>query len=195
MLSHLLFNEDLLKLVRAETEAAWQDETLRVKYLCTHSPNLDAIFCEVLRLNSGAMSTRRILSPTEIGGKVLQPGNFLLIPSRQLHKNKEVWGSDVSEFDAFRFVKNKGLARHSSYRPFGGGESYCPGRTLAKEEVFGFIAILLHRFNIKLARLGHVKGEKQVFPQVEVSTPGLGITGPAKNMDVIVDMALRETVV
>ena len=134
------------------------------------------------------MVSRKVLEPTVIGGKVLQPGNSVIIPSRQLHKNEDVWASNVNEFDAFRFAKNKSLARHSSYRPFGRGVTYCPGRVLAKEEVFGFIAILLHRFNIKLAQF--CDGKKQVFPQLDDSTPTLGITGPAKSMDVILDMSL-----
>lgn len=178
-----------MELVQVETEAAWQSGTLDIKYLCAHSPTLDALFCEALRLNGGAMVSRKVLETTEIGGKVLQPGNSVIIPSRQLHKNKDVWGSDVNEFDAFRFAKNKSLARHSSYRPFGGGVTYCPGRVLAKEEVFGFVAILLHRFSIKLAQLGDGKGDRQVFPLLDESSPALGITGPAKGMDIIVDMS------
>lgn len=136
------------------------------------------------------MVSRKVLEPTTIGGKILQPGNSVIIPSRQLHKNEAVWGENVNDFDAFRFTKNKGLARHSSFRPFGGGVTYCPGRILAKEEVFGFIAILLHRFNIRLAELPEANGEKQIFPQLDDSTPALGITGPVKSMDVVVEMTL-----
>lgn len=190
ILSHLLFNESLLRLVRAETEAAWQNGRMDIKYLCANCPNLTDIFYEALRLNGGAMVSRKVLEPTTIGGKILQPGNSVIIPSRQLHKNEAVWGENVNDFDAFRFTKDKGLARHSSFRPFGGGVTYCPGRILAKEEVFGFIAILLHRFNIRLAELPEANGEKQIFPQLDDSTPALGITGPVKSMDVVVEMTL-----
>ena len=192
VLSHLLFEETLLDLVRAETEAAWSNGTLHVKSLCANSPNLETIFCEALRLNGGAMVSRKVLAPTDIGGKALQPGNSIIIPSRQLHKNKDVWGFDVNEFDAFRFAKKKSLARHSSYRPFGGGVTYCPGRVLAKEEVFGFIAIILHRFDIKLAQHSGSQ-QKQAFPRLDDSTPALGITGPVKSMDVIVNMSVSKS--
>ena len=171
--------------MKAETEAAWSNGDLDIKYLCSHSPNLDAIFCEALRLNGGAMVSRKVLAPTELGGKSLKTGNSIIIPSRQLHTNTDVWGSDVEEFNAFRFAKKKSLARHSSFRPFGGGITYCPGRVLAKEEVFGFVAIILHRFNIKLA-----DNEKQKFPRLDESKPALGIAGPVESMDVIVNISL-----
>ncbi|KAL2038879.1 hypothetical protein N7G274_008401 [Stereocaulon virgatum] len=193
VLSHLLFEDTLLELVRAETEAAWSSGTLDVKYLCANSPNLDAIFCEALRLNGGAMVSRKVLAPTTISGRVLQPGHSIIIPSRQLHKNEDVWGADVNDFDAFRFAKKKSLARHSSYRPFGGGVTYCPGRVLAKEEVFGFVAIILHRYNIKLAQPGGCQ-KKQTFPRLDDSTPALGITGPVKSMDVVIEMSVTKPV-
>ena len=176
--------------MKAETEAAWSNGDLDVKYLCSHSPNLDAIFCEALRLNGGAMVSRKVLAPTEIGGKCLEVGNSVIIPSRQLHTNTDVWGSDVKEFDAFRFAKKRSLTRHSSFRPFGGGVTYCPGRVLAKEEVFGFVAIILHRFNVKLAQLDGLENNKQKFPRLDESKPALGITGPVEDMDVIVDISL-----
>lgn len=137
------------------------------------------------------MVSRKVLAPTTISGRVLQPGNSIIIPSRQLHKNKDVWGADVNDFDAFRFAKRKSLARHSSYRPFGGGVTYCPGRVLAKEEVFGFVAIILHRYNIKLAQPSGSQ-KKQTFPRLDDSTPALGITGPVKSMDVIIDMSISK---
>ena len=82
MISHLLFEESLLKLVQGETEATWSRESLDVKHLCAHSPTLDAIFCEALRLNQGAMISRKVLASTEIGSKVLEAGNSIIIPSR-----------------------------------------------------------------------------------------------------------------
>lgn len=189
VLSHLLFNEALLRLVQTEVQAAWSTGHMDIKYLCAKSPNLDAIFYEALRLNGGAMVSRRVLSRTELGGKILEPGNSILIPSRQLHKNEQVWGDDVNEFDAFRFAKKKSLARHSSYRPFGGGTTYCPGRVLAKEEVFGFIGILLHRFDVRLANFYEGSCQKQAFPSLDESKPALGITGPEKSSDIVVELS------
>ena len=191
LISHLLFNEELLHLVRSETEDAYKDGYLDRKYLCANSSTLDAMFHEALRLNGGAMVARKVLEPLEFGGRILQKGNTVLMPSRQLHKNKEVWGDDVNEFKALRFAKNKALTRHSSFRPFGGGVTYCPGRVLAKEEVFGFLAILLHRFDLRLAKSGIPGQAQQAFPRLDDSIPTLGISGPVKGMDVLVDLSLR----
>jgi cytochrome P450 len=187
-----MHNPELLSMVRAETEAAWFNGELDIKYLCSQSPNLDEIFSEALRCNGGAMVSRIVMSPITIGGKLLKPGNAIIIPSRQLHMNEKVWGENRHEFDPFRFTKRKTLSRHSSYRPFGGGNTYCPGRVLAKEEVFGFLAILLRRFDLKLAEGRGPKGGKQVFPSLDDSTPALGITGPMKSHDVLIDVSPRE---
>lgn len=65
--------------------------------------------------------------------------------------------------------------------------SLCPGRKLAREQVFTLVAILIHRFDVRLSH-----GKKQVFPQLNVSTPALGVTGPAKDMDVYVELNQAE---
>ena len=186
MLSYLLFDQSLLDQVKKEVDASWSEGILDLKSLCKNSSTLDAVFHEALRLKGGAMMSRKVTARTELGGKILEPGNSIIIPSRQLHTNPKVWGSNSSDFEPFRFAKKKSLIRHSSYRPFGGGVTYCPGRALAREEVFGFIAILLHRFHVQLASCGK---EKQQFPRLDDSTPALGITGPVKGMDVLIEMS------
>lgn len=191
MLAHLLHNPKLLHIVQKETEAAWFDGELDIKYLCAKSPNLDAIFNEALRCNGGAMVSRIVMEPITIGGKLLEAGNAIIIPSRQLHMNEKVWGQNRQEFDAFRFKRQKTLSRHPSYRPFGGGNTYCPGRVLAKEEVFGFLAILFHRFDLQLAKGKGPNGGKQAFPSLDDSTPALGITGPVKSHDVLISATAR----
>lgn len=188
VMAYLLYDDEIKELVRQETEAAWKSGKLDIKFLCANCPNLEAIFNEALRLNGGAMVSRVVLERTMIGGKDLLPGSSILIPSRQLHTNEDVWGSNVREFEATRFLKKKSLARHSSFRPFGGGSTYCPGRVLAKEEVYGFVAILFHRFNMELADVATDGRKKPPFPRLNDTTPALGITGPLKSMDVIVDM-------
>lgn len=129
------------------------------------------------------MMSRKVLEPTVIGNKLLQRGTNVLMPSRQLHMNEKVWGEDKKQFNPERFVVDKSLLKHSSYRPFGGGVSYCPGRVMAKEQVYAFIAILLRRFKLHLA-----PGSNKTFPILDESTPSLGITGPVKGMDVILEM-------
>ena len=133
------------------------------------------------------MMGRKVQKPTIIGNKMLKPGGTVLIPSRQLHSNPNVWGADHQHFAEGRFAKNQHLLKHSSYRPFGGGVSLCPGRKLAKEQVLAFVAILIHRFDAKLNQDMH-----REFPKLDVSTPALGVTGPAKGMDVFVELSQVE---
>ena len=163
------------------------------------------------------MMGRKVLKPVRIGTKWLRPGAQVLIPSRQLHFNEKVWGADAGEFDPGRFTgKNKSLEKHSSYRPFGGGVSLCPGRKISKVKVFALVAVLLKRFDVTLSesekekesgsgsgsgsgswswsrseKKGNAKTQKQEFPKIDLSTPALGVTGPAKGMDVLLDIRPR----
>lgn len=158
---------------------------------------------------------RKVLKPVRIGTKWLQPGAQVLIPSRQLHFNKKVWGADAEEFDPGRFTgKNKSLEKHSSYRPFGGGVSLCPGRKISKVKVFALVAVFLKRFDVTISgsesekeegrgsgsgswgwgrgeKKSNGKVQKQEFPTLDLSTPALGVTGPAKGMDLLLDVKPR----
>ena len=183
MLAHILFDEQLREAVKQEVNAAWISEQLDVKFLCANAPVLDRTFHECLRLKTGAMMGRKVLAPTRIGNKLLKPGGAVLIPSRQLHSNANVWGADHQHFSEARFTENAGLLKHSSYRPFGVGVSLCPGRKIAREQVFAMVAILIHRFDVKLNQ-----DMRQEFPRLNVSTPALGVIGPAKGMDILVDL-------
>ena len=184
MLARILFNEQLRKAVKQEINTAWKSGHLDVKFLCANAMVLNRVFHECLRLAAGAMMGRKVLAPTRIGNKLLKPGGRVLIPSRQLHSNTNVWGADHPHFAEERFAKNEGLLKHSSYRPFGGGVSLCPGRKIAREQVFAMVAILIYRFDIKLNQ-----DKRQEFPELNMSTPALGVTGPAKGMDIFVELS------
>lgn len=102
-----------------------------------------------------------------------------------LHFDPEVWGSNAAEFDAERFLGNK-LSQHPSFKPFGGGNSLCPGRTLARRSIFNFVALLAVRFDIALEPTAH--GGKQAFPRVNDEKPGLGSFGPLDTDDVVLSL-------
>ena len=181
MLAHILFDEQLRKAVKEEVNAAWKSEHLDVKFLGANATVLNRTFHESLRLKAGAMMGRKVLTPTRIGNKMLKRGGTVLILSRQLHSNANVWGADHQHFAEARFAKDEGLLRHSSYRAFGGGVSLCPGRKIAKEQVFALVAILIHRLDIK-----KTQDMRQEFPRLNDNTPALGVMGPAKGMDIFV---------
>ena len=188
MLAHIVSDERLHEAAKQEVNSAWESKQLNLKSLSKNSPILDGIFRECLRLKAGAMMGRRVQAPTRIGNKRLKPGASILIPSRQLHSNENIWGTNHNSFDPNRFVGNKEFLKHSSYRPFGGGVSFCPGRKIAREQVFTLIAILVHRFDIALS-----EEMRTEFPRINLSTPALGVTGPAKGMDIFLDLRPRAT--
>lgn len=179
-----------MELARAETEAAWQSGQLDIQYLVANCPNLESTFHEVLRLNNTAAAARVVSKKVVLGGKELQPGATVVLPFRPLHLAEAAWGADAAEFRPQRFLaKNKGLSRSAAFRPFGGGVSLCPGRTLVKHEVFGFVAVLFRRFRLSLVR--DPTGEKPPFPRLNSVTPSFGVNGPIKGMDVMVDIDER----
>ncbi|MCJ1303915.1 hypothetical protein MMC08_006726 [Hypocenomyce scalaris] len=190
LLSYILFDKNLFAAVRAETELAIHDGVVDSHYLLDKCPLLEAVYYETLRMVNGALSARKVVSDTHIGGKILRPGNTVVIPYRQLHYNEHVFGRNAKDFDPERFLKDKSLSSNSSYRPFGGGVSYCPGRYLAKQEVYGFVALLLHRFDIQLATtpLGEKGVGTQIFPRLDETKPSLGVTGPVAGMDVYINV-------
>ncbi|KAL1622104.1 hypothetical protein SLS54_005169 [Diplodia seriata] len=184
LLSYLLFNPALLAAVKEETGHAFTNGRLDTAKLANDCPILDSVWLEVLRLVNGAMSVRKVVTPTTISGKELESGNTVIIPFRQLHFNEHVWGQARFGFDPERFLKGQKLRNHASYRPFGGGVSLCPGRHLAKSEVCGFLATLLQRYDVALpAAL-----PPQVFPRLDETKPSTGITGALGDMDVVFDI-------
>ena len=179
----MIADKGLRDAVRKETSAAWISGKLDIKVLTSACPILTNVFLECLRTKGGAMTGRKVRKPTKIGSKLLQSGATVLIPSQQLHSNEKVWGTASQEFDAERFGRDESLAKHPSYRPFGGGVSMCPGRQIAKEEVYSLVAIILRRFDV------HVSEElPHQFPDLDHNQPALGITGPAPGMDIWLDV-------
>lgn len=195
MLSYILFDKSLLAELQEETKEAYQHGEINLPYLLANCPILDSTYQETLRVVNGALSARKIISPTEIGGKILQPGNTILIPFRQLHHNEKVFGNDPTSFDPKRFLKDKNLINSSSFKPFGGGRNYCPGRFIAKHEMLVFVALVLNRFEIDLAPFAIKNGMAsgpQKFPILDHLTPALGVNGPVGGSDVFVNIKRRD---
>ena len=63
--------------------------------------------------------------------------------------------------------------------------SLCPGRKISKVKVFALVAVFFRRFDVRLSDAG------AEFPKIDLSTPALGVTGPAKGMDVLLDVRPR----
>lgn len=56
-----------------------QDDQVEKAKILDVCPQLDSLINEVLRLTVASALAREIESPFELGGKILQPGNALLV--------------------------------------------------------------------------------------------------------------------
>ncbi|KAK8131988.1 cytochrome P450 oxidoreductase [Apiospora kogelbergensis] len=187
ILSHLLHDPALLSTLAEETSSAIAaDGNVDMRCLLDDCPRINAVYDEVLRLTNSSSSIRHVTADAVIGGCTLRRGNNVLIPYRQLHFNEAVFGPTAGSFDPERFLKDKSLARSPSYRPFGGGSTYCPGRFIARQEVVAFVAVVLNRYDIKLAT-----GAGTKFPALEELKPCLGVMGPVDGEDIMVQVGQK----
>lgn len=185
MLSYMLWEPELLDAVREETKTAFANDKIDIDYIMNSCPRFKAIWDETIRLTAFSSSVRFITEDTVIGGKVLRKGNRLVIPYRQLHFDESVFGKGVSEFQSERFIKDPGLTRHSSWRPFGGGSTQCPGRFLARQSVMIFVSMVLQRFNIEKSPTS------QGFPLAEEGNPVLGLMDLKEGSDLVIRLTPR----
>lgn len=185
VLSYILCDKDLLDAVKAETKPAFEGDTVNNGYVYNDCPRLSAILEETLRLTFGSVSVRKVTVPTVIGTKVLQPGNPIMIPIRQLHYSESAFGGNAGQFDAERFLKETSLNKSISYKPFAGGVTHCPGRFLAKREVLVFVATILHRFDIEVLNEGSEERGRRP-PKIDHISPNLGIMPPVKGTELYI---------
>jgi cytochrome P450 len=153
-LLYILATPGLAKKIRQETSKAFPATGRRIPnldYLVSSCPYLIASISETLRLASHSNSTRLVDEDTVINGYLLRKGAVIMSPSSHLHVDPS-WGPDTLSFNPERFISDQSLdkANNQNYRPFGGGRTYCPGRFLAKQEISGFIAIMLDRYDMEL---------------------------------------------
>ena len=159
-----------------ETGPGVINDTLNIPYLLENCPLLESVFHEILRLKMSSSLMRYVTEPTIVGGKLLRPGCNVMVPYRQLHFSEDVWGDNVYQFDPHRFSKEKKLSRSPSFKPFGGGQHLCPGRFIAKQAVFVFMALCLSRFNVSLDNAPDAPVQR--FPRPDETKPGLGTLAP-----------------
>ena len=81
-------------------------------------------------------------------------------------------------------MRNEKLGHSSSYRPFGGGLSYCPGRLIARQEVAVFVAVMLKRFDVDVVGDGRL-------PKLDDRKPSTGMMSPGVGEDVLVKLRPR----
>lgn len=148
-------------------------------------PLLNAIYYETLRTTASSISVRDVLEDCIIRNTKLQKGSRLVIPFRQMLLDENVFGPDAEAFNPDRFLHNPELAKDPSYRPFGGGVTFCPGRFVAQQETVTLVALLLSQFRIALSN------SDQTLPVPDETKPCLGIMPLANGTDVLVTIRER----
>ncbi|KAL8947491.1 MAG: hypothetical protein Q9183_007782, partial [Haloplaca sp. 2 TL-2023] len=152
MLAYILQDRQLYRTLVEEVQPAFlhDQKTPDAQYLLKECTILNAVWDETVRMSAFSASVRHITKDTKIGGKLLRKGSRLMIPYRQMHFDESIFGADAQTFRCDRFLKDKTLKRGSSWRPFGGGTTQCPGRFAAKQVVLSFTATLLKRFDVQI---------------------------------------------
>jgi cytochrome P450 len=135
-----------------------------VEILLTECPQLDAVWFEVLRIYNNAAIARKATVDTVISNKNIHKHETVLGPFRQFHLDTGIFGQTAAEFDSSRFLADKSLSHVRGYYPFGGGNTYCPGRFFARSEIYIFVATALARFDMQI-----VPG--QTIPKVDLKVP------------------------
>lgn len=187
MLSYILFSPEVYEHIYDETKHTMAlDGSIDLPRLMGESNHLDSLWLEVLRITNSSSAVRTVMQPTQIGNRVLQPGYKVMSPFRQLHFNEKVFGKNSQKCDPYRFLKFNTLAKDPSFRPFGGGSTFCHGRFIARQEVFIFIALAVHRFGVSLSAVGVNSGNTQAFPKLESERPTKGVMSPQIGEDLLV---------
>jgi cytochrome P450 len=115
---------------------------------------------------------------------MVHTGDRILGPFRLTHFSKVLYGDDAGVFNARRWLRpanEKGAGPSSDnlngtfkgFYPFGGGQTHCPGRILAKKETCLFVARALERFD--MVPLG--------APTPKWQVPGISVQPPLTALD------------
>ncbi|PSS05126.1 P450 family fatty acid hydroxylase [Coniella lustricola] len=103
--------------------------------------------------------------PVIIGGKYKIKHNqpvFVVLPN--IHRDPEVWGSDVDEFRPERMLdENFKKLPPGCYKPFGNGKRGCIGSDFAMQESILAIALLFQKFDFKFVNPDYELTVKQTL--------------------------------
>lgn len=124
---------------------------LDINLLKTNCQLLTSTFQEVLRYRSMGTSVRQVMRDTFLDGQwLLKKDCMIQMPSRVIHTDRTLWGTDADEFNPTRFMKHEGQKRPNpaAFRVFGGGTTLCPGRHFATNEVLAVVSMFIMRYDL-----------------------------------------------
>ncbi|KAI1817339.1 cytochrome p450 benzoate 4-monooxygenase [Poronia punctata] len=139
--------------LQAELEAAIGGSTIAQHSEVKSLPFLRQCIDEGMRLHStSALGLPRLVTDeagVSCGGEHYPIGTVLSVPSYTLHHDADVWGEDVEEFNADRWVDATPTQR-MSFNPFSYGPRACVGQNVAHMELALIIGTAFHRYDFKL---------------------------------------------
>ncbi|KAI0121938.1 cytochrome P450 [Daldinia grandis] len=160
-LCHVYSDTSLLAEIRDGVEAEVYRQgkgeviTVNMHGIIEAFPLLESLVKEVLRVQSTNASARFLLKDTLINDEdgtkyLLKKDSFLVMPSMQVHMSEAAWGPAAKTLDPTRFLKERqhGVPA-SSHRTFGGGNSLCPGRYFAMNEIMSVLIIVALKYDIE----------------------------------------------
>ncbi|XP_013405648.2 24-hydroxycholesterol 7-alpha-hydroxylase-like [Lingula anatina] len=114
-------------------------------------PYIKQCIMEAIRLRSPGVITRKVVKPIPIRNYIIPAGDHIMLSPYWAHRNTQFF-PDPERFyperwDKADLEKNVFL---EGFVAFGGGRYQCPGRWFALMEIHIFIALLLHKFDMKL---------------------------------------------
>ncbi|KAL9126882.1 MAG: hypothetical protein Q9217_004140 [Psora testacea] len=161
MFVHIYSNPELTSDIRKELETegftgmpdeiAQNPRLLAIQESC---PLLYSTFQELLRVHAKGANSRFVREDVMLDDKyLLRKGMVVQMPMAVMHSDIGAWGDDVDEFKPRRFLKQKRLGKEfkqnlTSYRPFGGGASLCPGRHFVTLEAMVVAACMVSNFDL-----------------------------------------------
>ncbi|KAK0621945.1 putative cytochrome P450 [Bombardia bombarda] len=154
--SHPGLLDDIRREIDACTETTTDEggsttKSINITTLKDKSPLFLSSYQEVLRHRSMGTSVREVMEDTYLGQWLLKKGSMLQMPSRIIHQDATLWGSDVADFNPRRFLQEQKKNRPSDacFRAFGGGKTLCPGRHFATNEILAVVAVFVARLDMK----------------------------------------------
>lgn len=189
-LAYVLQDQSLVAALREEISPVFAQCTTNLGPRIENCSLLESVYLESLRLSSASATIRTVRNTTTVGDFTLRKGIEVIVPYSQLHFDKSVWGPSPAQFNPERFLKNSHLKQSPSFKPFGGGSTYCPGRFLARQEVMTFVAVVLHRFDVTLSPAG-AYGKKQRMPSIDHKTLAVSLMSPMAGEDLLLDVKVH----